>query len=139
MTLKLWLMKRTRLWITLKDNLGNGVQVVDSKYFYAPSRECVDNFVDILARQPRDPDETRVCAGLPANQASRESYMNQQLASATGFVASAQQASYFLRAAAQLLCISQAGNHFFALDKSRGVVLMTQRRLRQLRILRECA
>jgi hypothetical protein len=92
----------------------------------------VDNFVDIPVPQAPDPDETRVCAGLPAKKAPQESYMNQQLASATGFVAGGRRGSYFLRAATQLLCISQACHHFFALDKSCGLLPMTRQGLLNL-------
>jgi hypothetical protein len=47
-------------------------------------------------------------AGLHAKKAPSETYMNQQLARATAFVASTCFALDFCRAAAQLLCISQA-------------------------------
>jgi hypothetical protein len=82
--------------------------VLDSQTIYDQSRVSVDNFVDILPSPSAGPDESRLCPGLPAKKARRESLMNQRLTIATGFVASCVGTACIWRTATQILCISQA-------------------------------
>ncbi|MFO1246311.1 MAG: hypothetical protein U1E71_14180 [Ramlibacter sp.] len=67
----------------------------------------------------------KALAELPAKKANSQTLMNQQLAGAIGFIATVPWGLDFLRAAAQLLCISQARWQSFCKPLDLGNTLMT--------------
>jgi hypothetical protein len=67
----------------------------------------VDNFVDSCYPSTSEACKIKAFTGMPGKRAQENSFHNQQLTSAIGFVAGAAKAAVFFRAATQVLCISQ--------------------------------